>query len=156
MSGELPAVLLVNGTPYGASAGNVFPSVEYAQQVIADTPALAAHVCIAVALEPHPFDAVESETHDTAGVTGISGTYDKLVDEGHPAPAGSPGGTLRDPDRRSLLAVLMDGSGVYGTVEGSDHPAFGELAKAQAVADANPDAMHLSAVEIRPFDELLL
>ncbi len=145
---ELPAVLLVDGTPYGASAGNVFPSVVHAQEVVAENPTVfAGRTVTAVPIQPHGLTPVEGETDDSAGRSGIPGHFPVVG-------AGSPDGTLRDPDRRSLLAILTDGTNVYGTSEDAVQPAFGELAKAQETVTANA-AGHLSAVEIRPFDELL-
>ena len=143
------AVLRIGSTLYGASAGNVFPSVAYAEEVVAQNPTVFPDptAVAAVPVQPHGLTPVEGETHDSAGRTGIPGHFAVLG-------AGSPEGTLRDPERRSLLAVLTDGTSVYGTSEGADQPAFGELAKAQETIDAI-DAGHLSAVEIRPFDELL-
>jgi cytolysin (calcineurin-like family phosphatase) len=147
MSGEM-AVLRVNGEIYGASAGNVFPSVEHAQSIVAENPVVFPDPTSVQVLPilSHGLTSMEGETHDSAGETGIPGRFDMLG-------AGSPDGTLRDPDRRSLLAVLTDGQNIYGTSEGAEHPAFGELAKAQETITAN--GANLSAVEIRPFDELL-
>ena len=152
----MDAVLLKDGVVYGASAGRPFQSLEHAEQLIAEVPEAAG--AVAVEVQPHGLKQVAAdETHDEAGVTGIPGLRAQEATAGNDLPAhpGSPDGTLRDPNSQSLLAVLLDGDTVYGSAEEhEDHSCFGELAKAQACAEAN-DAGHLSAVEVRPFDELL-
>ena len=116
MTDEMPAVLRVENTIYGASAGNVFPSVAYAEEVVQENPAVfTGRTVTAVPVQPHGLAVVDGETHDSAGRTGIPG--DRARDG---VSAGSPDGTLRDPERKSLLAVLTDGTTVYGASEGAD------------------------------------
>ena len=151
----MDAVLLVDRdgqtVVYGAAAGRPFQSIEDAEEVIS----LNGHYfggapVTAVEIQPHGLaHAASDETHDSAGATGVPG----LLAQG--AISGSPDGTLRDPSKRSLLALLIDGErNVYGTAEGADHSAFGELARAQDAITAN-EAQHLTAVEVQPFDDLV-
>ncbi len=157
----MDAVLLKDGDVYGASAGRPFQSLEHAQQLIAEVPEAAD--ATAVEIQPHTLSTVApDETHDSTGATGIPGLRAQETTAGSEAPAhpGSPDGTLRDPDQGALLAVLLDGQNVLGAAhDGAEetpyHSTFGELAKAKECAERN-GATHLTAVEVQPFDLLLV
>jgi len=147
----MDALLLTqDGRVYGAASGEPFGSLEAAQAVIAETPQ--ATGMTAVAVQPHTLTAAADE-HDRGNRTGIPGGHHAELAAGIAEPEcwGSPDGTLVDPDRHELYAVLHDGAGtVYGA---ADEGLFGRLAVAQEVAEKNETS--LTAVQVRPFDELL-